>query len=808
MTNHWSDMVHADVALIMGGNPAENHPISMNWLRRTKEAGAILLHVDPRFTRSSQICDVYAKMRSGTDIAFVGGMIQYALANNRINWDYVRNYTNASWIVADSYDFEDGLFSGYDPVTRTYDSSQWAFAQGEDGYVQKDPTLKDAHCVFQLMRKHYARYDPDAVCNITGTPRDIYLKVCDHYTSTFAPDRAGTWLYAMGTAQSSHGTQNIRTYAILQLLLGNIGIAGGGVNAMRGEANVQGSTDQGLLFDSLPGYLKIPVEADGDLSGYLARVTPKPTDRDSVNWWSNTPKYIVSMLKAWWGEHATRGNDFAFDYLPKVGAGFEGSGYSFIPLFQAMYAGKIRGAFCFGQNPAVGGPNSQLAREALDKLDWLVVADLFEHETAANWMRPGVDPKDTQTEVFLLPAAASIEKEGSIVNSGRWMQWRYTAVPPPGEAIADLDIVDGIVRALKTVYAESGTFPEPIRELAWSYGGETGHVDPHRVAKEINGSFLVDAEGAKGTISKAGTQVPGFAALRDDGSTASGNWLYCGSYTEAGNQSARRDATDAMNGIGLHPNWAWVWPMNRRILYNRCSVDLKGNPYNPRKWVIRWNADSESWEGDVPDGGMAPGAPPYIMLPGGVAQLFAPGLVDGPFPEHYEPVESPIDNPLSSQQINPAVKVWDTTKFDRMGDASEFPIVATTYRVSEHWQTGAMSRNMPWLVGLMPDAFCEIGVDLARSKEIANGDLVKIKSARGEVEVYALVTERFQPFFVGGRTVHQVGIPWHWGWAGLAPGDSANVLTANVGDPNTMIPEYKVFLCDVRLHKKRERRNV
>jgi formate dehydrogenase major subunit len=655
------------------------------------------------------------------------------------------------------------------------------------------------------MRTHFARYDPDAVCNITGTPRDVYLKVCDHYTSTFAPDRAGTWLYAMGTAQSSHGTQNIRTYAILQLLLGNIGIAGGGVNAMRGESNVQGSTDQGLLFENLPGYLRIPVEADGDLHAYLARVTPKPTDRDSVNWWGNTPKYVVSMLKAWWGEQATPKNDFAFDYLPKIGAGFEGSGYSYIPLFQAMFAGEIRGAFCFGQNPAVGGPNAQLAREALDKLDWLVVADLFEHETCTHWMRPGVDPKDVHTEVFLLPAAASIEKEGSIVNSGRWMQWRYTAVPPPGEARADLDIVDGIVRALKAAYAEAGTFAEPIRELAWDYGGETGHVDPHRVAKEINGSYLVDVEGANGTVSKAGTQVPGFAALRDDGTTASGNWLYCGSYTEAGNQSARRDATDAVNGIGIHPNWAWVWPMNRRILYNRCSVDLEGKPYHPRKWVIRWNAESESWEGDVPDGGMPPGAPPYIMLPGGVAQLFAPGLADGPLPEHYEPAESPIRNPLSSQQINPAVKVWDTTKFDRMGDPDEFPVVATTYRVSEHWQTGAMSRNMPWLVGLMPDAFCEIGVDLARRKGIANGDRVKIRSARGEVEVYALVTERFQPFFVAGRTVHQIGIPWHWGWAGLAPGDSANVLTANVGDPNTMIPEYKVFLCDVRLHQKREK---
>jgi formate dehydrogenase major subunit len=803
MTNHWSDMVNADVALIMGGNPAENHPISMNWLRRTKEAGAILLHVDPRYNRSSQICDVFAKMRSGTDIAFVGGMIHYALANDRINWNYVRDFTNASWIVGDDYTFEDGLFSGYDPATRRYDTGKWAFALDAEGYARKDPTLKDPRCVFQLMRKHFARYDPDTVCNITGTPREIYLEVCDHYTSTFAPDRAGTWLYAMGTAQHTHGTQNIRTYAILQLLLGNIGIAGGGVNAMRGESNVQGSTDQGLLFGNLPGYLKIPIESDGNLRGYLERVTPKPTDRESVNWWRNTPKYVISLLKSWWGEHANRENDFAFDYLPKIGSGFENSGYSHIPLFQAMFAGEIKGAFCFGQNPAVGGPNARMAREALDKLDWLVVADLFEHETSANWMRPGIDAREVQTEVFLLPAAASIEKEGSIVNSGRWMQWRYAAVPPPGDAKTDLDILDGIVRAVKAAYAEGGAFPAPIRDLDWDYA--EGHVDPHQVAKEINGSFLTDVVGADGQKFAAGDQVPGFAELRDDGSTASGNWLYCGSYTEDGNYAERRDSTDAMNGIGIHPNWAWVWPMNRRILYNRCSVDLDGNPYNPNKWVIRWNRESKRWEGDVPDGGMPPGAPPYIMLPGGVAQLYAPELVDGPLPEHYEPVESPIRNPLSSQQFNPAVKVWNTTTFDQLGGPDEFPIVATTYRVSEHWQTGVMSRNMPWLVGLMPDAFCEIGAHLARAKGIENGDRVKIRSARGEIEVFALVTERFQPFFVSGQTVHQIGIPWHWGWSGLATGDSANVLTANVGDPNTMIPEYKVFLCDIRLHAKRER---
>lgn len=796
MTNHWGDMIHADVALIMGGNPAENHPISMNWLRRTKEAGAVLLHVDPRFNRSSQICDVYAKMRSGTDIAFVGGMIRYALQNDRVQWEYVRRNTNASWIVRSDFDFENGLFSGFDPVARKYDKSTWAFELDSDGYPRKDVALEHPRCVFQLMKKHFSRYTPEIVCDITGTPKDRYLRVCDLYTSTFAPDRAGTWLYAMGTAQHSHGTQNIRTYAMLQLLLGNIGIAGGGVNAMRGEANVQGSTDMGLLFHILPGYLATTREVDEDLQSYLDRITPKATDRDSVNWWRNTPKYVVSLLKAWYGDAATSENDFAFDYLPKIDDGYEGAGHSYIPLMQAMLAGQIKGLFCFGQNPAVGSPNAEMTRQALDGLDWLVVADLFEHETAQHWMRPGVDPSQIQTEVFLLPASASVEKEGSIVNSGRWMQWRYAAVKPPGEAIPDLDIVDGLVRALKQEYAEDGVFPDPIRDLAWNYG-EAGHLDPHRVAKEINGHFTRDVE-IGGKRFAAGTQVPSFANLQDDGSTAAGNWIYSGSYTEEGNMAARRDATDAVNGIGLHPSWAWVWPLNRRIVYNRAGVDAEGQPYNPRKWVIRWDREAKKWEGDVPDGGAPPGGSPFIMLPGGVAQLFAPGLEDGPFPEHYEPAESPMKNPFSDQQITPTVKVWDSSIYDKLGTVEEFPIVGTTYRVSEHWQTGAMSRNMPYLVGLMPDAFCEIGVSLARSKGIENGDRVLVSSARGEIEVYALVTERFQPFFVGGKTVHEIGVAWHWGYSGLAPGDSANILTPNVGDSNTMIPEYKAFLCDVR----------
>ncbi|HEY1372015.1 MAG TPA: molybdopterin dinucleotide binding domain-containing protein, partial [Candidatus Binatia bacterium] len=485
-------------------------------------------------------------------------------------------------------------------------------------------------------------------------------------------------------------------------------------------------------------------------------------------------------------------------YLPKMGSGFQGQGYSFLPLMHAMLAGEIKGLFCFGQNPAVGGANARLIRAALDKLDWMVVADLFEHETAGFWKRPGADPAKIPTEVFVLPACSGVEKEGSIVNSGRWAQWRYRAVKPIADSRPDLDIVDGLAHALKRAYEKDGVFAEPIRHLAWDYGHDH-EADPHRVAREMNGRFVVDVADKDGKGFAAGKQVPGFAQLKDDGSTLSGNWIYCGGYTEEGNLAARRDLADASNKIGLHPKWAWTWPMNRRILYNRASVNRKGEPFNPRKWVIRWNAAEKKWEGDVPDGGMPPGETnPFIMLGSGVGQLFSPDLVDGPFPEHYEPVESPVKNPFSKIQSNPCAQIWSNTEFDRYGTPAEFPIIATTYRVSEHWQTGAMSRNMPWLVGLTPSAFVEIGAALAKDLGINNRDRVIVSSARGSIEVYALVTERFQPFLVEGQIVHEVGIPWHWGYAGIVSGDIANDLTASVGDANSAIPESKVFLCNIK----------
>ena len=798
MTNHFVDMMNADVVMIMGSNTASNHPIATRWIQKAKERGAVVLCADPCYTRTASYAEVYARFRSGTDIAFVGGIINYAIQNDRIQKEYLANYTDAGFIVNSGYGFHDGLFTGYDPNKKQYTPDKvkklWSYELDSRGVPKKDMSLQHPRCVFQLMKKHYTRYDMEAVCNITGTPIEDYRRICEKYTATWEPGRSGTWLYAMGTTQHTHGTQNIRTYAMLQLLLGNIGMAGGGVNALRGESNVQGSTDHGLLFHLLPGYLKSPTDKEQSLADYNDHFTPKSADPKSANWWQNTPKYMVSLLKAWWGDKATPANDFCFDYLPK-----RSGNYSHISLFEAMYEGKIKGMIVLGQNPAVGGPNALKERKALENLDWLVAADLWETETARFWNGPGVDPKSVKTEVFLLPACSSIEKEGSITGSGRWGQWRYRAIEPVGESHSDLWIVDRLYKALKQEYSKGGVFPDPILNLAWDYGsGE--EPDPHTVAKEINGYFLKDVNFPdKKKSFKKGQQVPSFAFLKDDGSTVSGNWLYCASYTEDGNMMARRDSKDAPNGIGLYPNWAWCWPVNRRILYNRASVDPQGRPWDPKHWVIRWNPalkdGAGGWEGDVPDGGWPPvDKHPFIMVPTGHAQLFAANLKDGPLPEHYEPLESPVKNPMSSVQYNPAIKVWEP---DKIGTPDEYPIVATTFRMSEHWQAGAMTRNLPWLVELVPDVFVQIGNALADELKISTGDRVVITSARGSMEAYALVTKRLQPFQVTGKVIHQIRIPWHFGYVGLATGDSANNLTPHVGDANTMIPEYKAFLCNV-----------
>ncbi|MCK4413493.1 MAG: formate dehydrogenase-N subunit alpha [Candidatus Eisenbacteria sp.] len=799
MTNHWTDIANSDCIMIIGSNAAENHPLSFKWVMKAVEKGAKLINIDPRFTRTSSKADIYAPLRSGTDIAFIGGLIRHVVENELYHKDYILNYTDAAFIVDEKFDFSDGLFSGYDASKRKYDSAAggWRYAFDTDGNPKRDPTMQDPRCVLQLLRKHYASYTPEKMSEVTGMPVEKFHEVANAFCATGTPEKSATIMYAMGTTQHTYGTQNVRSYAMLQLLLGNIGIAGGGINALRGESNVQGSTDYALLYHILPGYLKTPRASNTSLKAYLKKWTPKSLYGDkSANWWQHTPKYMVSLLKAYWGDRATKDNGFAYDYLPKLD---EGTIYTHIGMFEAMDEDRIKGLFCFGQNPAVAGPNARKERRALGKLDWLVAVDLWQTDTMDFWKRPGVDPKTIDTEVFVLPAASSIEKEGSISNSGRWMQWRYKAVDPPGVAKSDLWIVDKLFLALRERYEQGDTFPEPIVNLHWNYGHED-EPDVHMVAKECNGYAMRDYE-MKGKTIKKGEQIPSFAWLTDDGSTCSGNWLYCNSYTEAGNMAARRDDTDAANGIGLYPKWAWCWPVNRRIIYNRASVDTQGKPWNDKKWVIRWNESLKNgkggWEGDVPDGGWAPDTKyAFIMKPTGHAQLFGYGRVDGPFPTHYEPVESPVKNAMYSQQNNPAIKLW-ASEMNELGTADKYPIVCTTYRVVEHWQAGQMTRNLTWVSELMPDMFIEMSRELGREKGIANGDRVKISTARGSIVAFAVVTPRFKPFKLNGKLVHQIGVPWHWGYSGIAVGDSANVLTPHVGDANTMIPEYKAFLCDV-----------
>ena len=789
MTNHWNDIQHADVILCIGSNPAENHPISFKYVEKAMDSGATLISVDPRYTRTSSKADIYAQLRPGTDIAFMGGLINYVLENDLIQKDYVVQYTNASFLVDDAFDFNEGIFSGYNAEKFSYDKDSWKYKTDKDGNALRDHTLQDPRCVYQLMKKHYSRYTPAMVCEITGTAIQDYMAVARTFCATGRPDKAATIMYAMGTTQHTYGTQNVRSYAMLQLLLGNIGIAGGGINALRGESNVQGSTDYAILYHILPGYLKVPDFHHVDYATYLDKVTPKSSDPNSANWWSNTPKYMTSLLKAYWGEHATAKNDFCYDYLPK-----KSDNYSFIKLMDRLQAGGFEGLFCMGTNPIVGGPDTNGIASGLDQLKWLVTADLWETETSIFWKRPGVDPRTIDTEVFLLPAASSVEKQGSISNSGRWAQWRYKAVDPPGEAESDAFIVDQMFKRLKALYENGGVFPEPIVNLAWNYGD--GHEpDIDMVARECNGQFTRDVE-IKGKLYKKGQQVPSFAFLQEDGSTLSGNWLYCGSFTEAGNMMQRRGLEDP-TGLEMYHNWAWCWPVNRRILYNRASVDLDGRPLNPKKAVIAWNALTRKWEGDVPDGGWAPmnedgTKNPFIMIPEGYGRLFAAGLADGPLPEHYEPMESPVSNMMSPQQCNPAVAIPA-----KLSNADKFPYVGTTYRVSEHWQAGAMTRNLPWLVELVPDMFVEISEQLADWKGIKNGDLVTVSSERGSIQAKALVTSRIKPLRVSGRLIEQVGLPWHFGFGGMARGDSANVLTTAVGCANTTIPEYKAFLCNI-----------
>jgi formate dehydrogenase major subunit len=887
MTNGWIDIKNTDMMLIMGGNPAENHPCGFKWpIEAKKTRNAKMIVVDPRFTRTAATADLFLQIRAGADIAFLGGMINYAIENNRIAKDYLLHYTNAAFIIKDGFKLpEDGLYSGFDPSTQVYDKSTWNYEQGGNvtgtsvntvatgeaaqastastkesaaagnqsaqsspggqhdkggqgqGHQAGGPTgakpaegqkpppelppniaydlsLQHPRCVFQLLKKQYSRYTPEMVERITGIPKDQFLRAADLFTSIRKDGdmkKAGTIIYAVGWTQHTYGTQIIRTAAMLQLVLGNVGRAGGGVNALRGHSNIQGATDMAGIFDVLPGYLKVPnPNLDPDFATYIKRTTPKsakPSEWDSYNYWSNTPKFAVSFMKAMYGDAAKKENDWAFHYLPKIERR-----YSWTDIWNDMYDGKVKGLFAFGMNGVMIGPDSRKNIEALKKADWLVVCEIFPDETSEFWKSPGIttdEMKNINTVVYRLPGAGFAEKDGTFVNSARWLQWKYVALPPPGQARTDQEILARIFLKVRDLYqSEGGKFPDAILNLSWTY---TTPLSPSlaECAKEINGKALADVtDQTSGQTIKAGQQLPGFAFLRDDGTTMSGNWLYCGSWTEAGAMTQRR-GTDDPSGLGVYPNWAWSWPANRRVMYNRASCDLNGKPWDNLRPQVWWNETAQRWVGnDIPDF-KADSKPsdhmgPFIMNPEGVGRIFVPlaGLADGPFPEHYEPIESPVANPLHvNQSTNPVVKKFKTP-LDKYGAPDQgFNIVCTTYRLTEHYHY--WTKNNPMSVELVPEPFVEIPEELARELGIAGGDRVKVSSARAQYTAKAMVTKRIKRMMIDGKLTYQIGIPIHWGYRGIAEDagktakDPANLLSPTVVDPNAYTPEFKGFLVKV-----------
>jgi len=797
MTNHYNDIANADAVLIMGSNCAEHHPMTFKWVIHAKEKGAYVMHVDPKFSRTSARCHLHVPIRSGTDIAMLGGMVKYILDNKKYFSDYVLDYTNASFLVGEKYSFKDGMFAGFDAAKGKYDKSAWAFEKDEKGLVKRDQTLQHPRCVINVLKNHYDRYDLDTVSSVTGVSKEHLLKVYEEFCATGRPDKAGVFIYALGWTQHSVGVQNIRLSGIIQQLLGNIGVAGGGIAALRGEPNVQGTTDHALLYGYLPGYHNTPTANYQSLDEYLKAYTPKTADPMSVNWWQNRPKYLISLLKSWYGENATQENGFGYSWVPKMDPGVD---YSHLYIFDRMYKGQIKGGLCFGHNPCQSIPNTHKVRKAWDKLDWLVIGEVFHNETTDNWKRPGIDPKKIKTEIFLLPSAYRAEKEGTISNSGRWHMWHYKAVEPLGKSRNMGEMFVEIMNRVRALYAkEGGAFPEPITKANYP-----AKFDAEAVAKSINGFFTRDTKIGDKEYKK-GQLVPGFPNLQADGSTSSLNWLYCGGYTEKdGNLAKRRDLTQTpmQAKIHLYPKFAWAWPMDRRVLYNRASVDKNGNPFNPDKAVIAWQ--DGKWVGDVPDGGYPPmamegGKYPFIMTIEGHAQLFGPGREDGPFPEHYEPAETPLTvNPFSGQMHNPVMKVIksDMDQLAKNGDP-RFPIVLTTYNLTEHWCSGSETRNGPALLEAEPQQYVEMSPQLAAEKGIKNGEGVIIESLRGKTEAVAMVTVRIKPFTIMGKTIHLVGMPFCFGWTTPNCGDSTNRVTVSIGDPNVSIPEYKACLVNI-----------
>ena len=807
---------------------AEAHPVGFRWVMKAKERGARIIHVDPRYGRTSQLADLHVPIRAGTDVAFLGGLIRHVIETESYFKEYVVNYTNASTIVSDAFrDTEDleGVFSGFDSATGRYDPASWIYEDGvvglsagvhehatqafsehtgagmDLGSVRHDDTLQDARCVFQILRRHFSRYTPEMVERICGISRAHFMAVADALIANSGRERTSMFCYANGWTQHSEAVQMIRSAAILQLLLGNIGRPGGGIMAMRGHASIQGSTDIPTLYDLLPGYLHMPRTREGHLT-LKEYIGSGKADR---GWWSHFDNYIVSLLKAWFGEAATKENDYGFGWLPKL----TGNHSHFATMLRALDGG-VDGLFVMGQNPAVGSQHSGLQRRALAKLKWLVVRDLAEIETATFWRdSPEVQSgelrtEDIQTEVFLMPAASHIEKEGTFTNTQRLVQFRDKALDPPGDARSELWFMHHLAKRVKAHYAGSDRERDwPIVNLKWDYPehGDAREPDVEAVIKEINGYDVA-----------TGRPVASFDELQSDGSTACGCWIYSGIYADGVNQARRRDPGDisAPGGI-VSPEWAWAWPANRRILYNRASADPDGKPWSERKRYVWWDEEERPWTGyDVPDfpptkrpdyragpdarDGRDRGPDPFIMMADGRGWLYSPsGLLDGPLPTHYEPLESPVPNLLYPElDANPAGIRWRRPEnpYHPLGDP-RYPLVATTFRLTEHHTAGGMSRTLPWLAELQPEMFAEIDPQLAADRGIEDGGWMTIVTERAEIEARAQVTDRIRPLRVDGRVIHQVALPWHWGYSGLSRGDTANELGALSGDPNVSIQETR-----------------
>ena len=802
MTNSWTDIKNTDLVIVMGGNAAEAHPCGFKWVTEAKaHRGAKLIVVDPRFTRTASVADFYAPIRPGTDIAFLLGVINYCISNNKVQWEYVKAFTNAPYIVKEGFGFQDGLFTGYDEAKRDYDRSTWNYEMGDDGYVKADDSLQHPRCVWNLLKEHVKIYTPELVTQICGTPKEKYLKVCEMIAEASSPTKAMTSMYALGWTQHSKGSQNIRTMAMLQLILGNIGIRGGGMNALRGHSNIQGLTDVGLMSNLMPGYLTLATDKEPDFASYMSKRGFKPERPNQMSYWQNYKKFFVSFQKTMFGDAAKAENDWAYQWLPKLDV----DGYDILRAFELMHQGKMTGYFCQGFNPLLSAPNRGKIQAGLSKLKFLVSIDPLQTETARFWENHGeyndTKPEEIQTTVFELPSTCFAEDEGALVNSGRWLQWHWPGATPPEEAKSDVWIMAQLYKRLKALYLkEGGAFPDPILNLRWEYSNPD-EPSPDELAKELNGSALADvpdpADPSKLLLQK-GKQLPGFAACRDDGSTACGCWIYSGCYTEAGNMMARRDNTDP-GDAGTYLKWAFSWPANRRILYNRASADIHGKPWDPNRKIIEW--DGSKWTGyDVPD--IAPTAKPelvqpFIMNQEGTARLWVRGLMkDGPFPTHYEPFESPVANLLAPKiRGNPVARVFkdDLAAF---AEADKFPYVATSYRLTEHfhfWTKHALINAV-----LQPEFFVELSEELAKEKGIKLGGYVRVWSNRGSVKAKAVVTKRIKPLLINGKTVHVVGVPLHWGFIGQTKeGFGPNSLTPVVGDANTQTPEFKAFLVDI-----------